>query len=205
MKIQSIFKNDYHITYKTNILNFCKQAFEEKFEPSHVNMWHEDWENVNSTLPYLLYKSTRFANNNGDMFMILDDNDNILGLSGINISEFDNNVALGGVRTWLNKDMRGKFVIGRNLLPVQLRWAKEHGLKTIALTFNDYNKRLIPYFKRSGFGIKKERNPDSMFYNGQFHVDFPITINHTKQWVIYHKIDESYQPNWESIRFIENK
>ena len=44
-----------------------------------------------------------------------------------------------------------------------------------------------------------------MFYNGQFHVEFPVTINYTKQWVIYHKIDELYQPDWESIRFTEDK
>jgi hypothetical protein len=205
MKIQSIFENDYYISHKIEILDFCKQAFEEKSEPSHINMWHDDWENNSSTLPYLLYKSDRFINDNGDIFLMLDDDNKILAISGINISDFDPYIALGGVRTWLNNDMRGKFVIGRYLLPMQLKWAKEHNIKIIALTFNDYNKRLIPYFKRSGFGIEKKRNPDSMFYNGQFHVEFPVTINYTKQWVIYHKIDEQYQPNWENIRFIENE
>jgi hypothetical protein len=204
MKVQSIFENDYHIINRDVILQYCKNAFTEKTEPSHINMWSDDWENNDVTLPYLIYISNRFKNSKGNMFVLLE-GDNILALSGVNISEFDNNVALGGVRTWLNKEMRGKFVIGRNLLPIQLKWAKEQGLKTIALTFNDYNKRLIPYFKRSGFGIEKKRNTNSMFYNGQFHVDFPVTINYTKQWVIYHKIDESYQPDWESIRFTEDK
>jgi hypothetical protein len=205
MKTQSIFENDYHIINKDMILSYCKNAFEEKSEPSHTNMWADDWENNNAVFPYLIYVSDRFKNKKGDMFVLLDDDNNIVALSGVNISEFDNTVALGGVRTWLNKEMRGKFVIGRNLLPIQLKWAKEHGMKTIALTFNDYNKRLIPYFKRSGFGIEKKRNPNSMFYNGQFHVEFPVTINYTKQWVIYHKIDELYQPDWESIRFTEDK
>lgn len=205
MKVQSIFENDYHIVNRDVILQYCKNAFEEKTEPSHANMWADNWENNNATFPYLIYISERFKNDNGDMFVLLDDDNNILALSGVNISEFDSNVALGGVRTWLNKDMRGKFVIGRNILPLQLKWAKEHGLKTIALTFNDYNKRLIPYFKRSGLGIEKKRNPNSMFYNGQFHVEFPVTINYTKQWVIYHKIDDLYQPDWESIKFVEDK
>jgi hypothetical protein len=205
MKVQSIFENNYHIINKDMILSYCKNAFEEKSEPSHTNMWADDWENDNAVFPYLIYVSDRFTNNKGDMFVLLDDDNSIVALSGVNISEFDDKVALGGVRTWLNKEMRGKFVIGRNLLPTQLNWAKDHGMKTIALTFNDYNKRLIPYFKRSGFGIEKKRNINSMFYNGQFHVEFPVTINYTKQWVIYHKIDELYQPDWESIRFFEDK
>ena len=169
-------------------------------EPSHKNMYDTDWKNSDAVFPYLIYCSDRFKNENGDMFVLLDEQNNICALSGVNISDFDKNVALGGVRTWLNKDLRGKFVIGRYLLPVQLKWAKDKNLKTIALTFNDYNKRLLPYFKRSGFGIEKKRNPDSMFYNGQYHIDFPVLINYTKQWVIYHKIDETYEPNWESIR-----
>ena len=201
MKVQSIFENNYHITHKDKILEYCCNAFEEKTEPSHVNMWHKDWKNINSTFPYLLYNSNRFSNGNGDMFVLFDDDDNILAVSGVNISEFDNNVALGGVRTWLNKDMRGQFVVGRYLLPIQLKWATEVGCKIVALTFNDYNKRLIPYFARSGFGIQKKRNPNSMFYNGQHILDFPVTINYTKQWVIYHKIDETYFPDWDSIKY----
>ena len=205
MRVQSIFHNDYHLHNKDVILNYCKSAFLEKSEPSHINMYSDNWETDVATFPYLIYNSDRFKNNNGDMFILFDDTDNIVAMSGVNISSFDNKVALGGVRTWLNKDQRGKFVVGRYLLPVQLRWAIDHGMKTIALTFNDYNKRLIPYFKRTGFGIEKKRNPNSMFYNGQFHVDFPVNINYTKQWVIYHKIDESYMPDWESIRYTSDK
>jgi hypothetical protein len=163
-------------------------------------MYDNDWKNNDAVLPYLIYCSDRFKNENGDMFVLFDEQNNIRALSGVNISDFDKNVALGGVRTWLDKDLRGKFVIGRYILPVQLKWAKDKNLKTIALTFNDYNKRLLPYLKRSGFGIEKKRNPDSMFYNGQYHVDFSVLINYTKQWAIYHKIDETYEPNWESIR-----
>jgi hypothetical protein len=200
-KVISIFENDYHIVNKDKILAYCKEAFSEKSEPSHANMYNDHWENDPAVFPYLIYNSTRFKDNNGDMFVLLDENENICALSGVNISDFDRAVALGGVRTWLNKELRGKFVIGRYILPVQLKWASDRNLKTIALTFNDYNKRLLPYFKRAGFGIEKKRNTNSMFYNGQHHVEFPVEINYTKQWVIYHKIDESYEPNWENIRY----
>ena len=202
-KVTSIFCENYYIDNKDKILNYCSNAFLEKSEPSYVNMYAPDWENNVVSLPYLIYCSDRFKNGNGDMFALLDQNDNICALSGVNISDFDHNVALGGVRTWLNKKLRGKFIVGWYLLPAHLAWAKGKGLKTIALTFNDYNKRLLPYFKRAGVGIRKNRTPNSMFYNGQFHVDFPVVINYTKQWVIYHKIDEQYKPDWESIKFVE--
>ncbi len=204
-KVKNIFEDDYHLTHKEIILDYCKQAFAEKEQPGHANMWHDDWENQPATFPYLVYSSDRFKNGNGMMLLLLDNEDNILGTSGANVSEFDNNVVLGGVRTWLNKELRGQFIMGRYVLPHQLSWATTAGHKTLALTFNDYNKRLIPYFARSGLGIQKKRKPGSLFYNGQYILDFPVTINYTKQWVIYHNIDDLYQPDWESIRFIEDK
>jgi hypothetical protein len=200
-RVQSVFDNSYYLTHKDLILDYCKQAFSEKEQPGHVNMWHHDWEEQIATLPYLLYCSDRFSNNNGEMFLLFDNNNNIVGISGVNVSEFDKNVALGGVRTWLDKDLRGQFVMGRYVLPHQLSWATGLSLKTLALTFNDYNKRLIPYFTRSGLGIQKKRKPGSLFYNGQYALDFPVTINYTKQWIIYHKIDENYMPNWDSIKY----
>ena len=204
-KIKSIFEDDYYITHKDAILNYCKQAYTEKDQPGHANMWHPEWENNSATFPYIVYSSNRFKNSNGIMLLLLDENDNILGTSGANVSDFDKNVVLGGVRTWLNKELRGQFIMGRHVLPHQLSWATSLGFKTLALTFNDYNKRLLPYFARSGLGIEKKRKPGSLFYNGQHILDFPVTVNYTKQWVVYHKIDELYQPDWESIRFTEDK
>lgn len=199
LEAMSIYANDFYLNEKSLILNYCRTAFEEKTEPSHTNMWADDWELHSNTLPYLIYNSDRFRNDNGDMFLLLDKGD-IVGVSGVNISEFDRNVTIAGVRTWLNSELRGQFIIGRHLLPLHLKWSKDHGIKTVALTFNEYNKRLLPYFRRSGFGIEKKRNPNSLFYNGQYVVEFPVIINHTKQWVIYHKIDETYEPNWDAIR-----
>jgi hypothetical protein len=198
--IHSIFENDWHLQNKKVFLDYCYNAYHEKDEPSHVNMWDDDWEQNPATLPYLVYHSNRFKKDNGDVFALLK-GEEIIALSGVNKSDFDPLVALGGVRTWVTKPYRGKFLVGRHLCPLQLAWAKDRNYKTLCLTFNEYNKRLIPYFKRSGLGIQKKRNPNSLFYNGQFHVDFACNINLTKQYVIYHKIDESYEPNWNSIKW----
>ena len=185
---------------KNQILDFCIFASSFKEDPAHVNMYHKNWEDHPETLPYLVFISHRFAKGNGEFFVLLED-EKIIGISGIHISAFDKNVALGGVRTWLPKKYRGKFLVGRYLLPRQLAWAKQQHLKTIALTFNEYNKNLIPYFTRTGVSISKKRNPNSMFYKGVNVVNFPCNIQYTKQWIIYDKIDLDYEPDWESIRW----
>jgi len=183
--------------FKDKFLEFCRRASLETTEPAHTNMWSENWPNDWNTLPYHVYVSDRFKVH-GDIFVTTID-DTIEAVSGVYISEFDPAVAIGGVRSWVNATFRGQFMVGRHILPQQLKWAKTKNCKTIALTFNDYNKRLIPYFKRTGFGIKKNRNPDSLFYNGLHEVSFPVRIQNTKQWVIYSKIDDNYTPDWKTI------
>lgn len=204
IKSISIVDNDLYLqeSFKEKFLNFCRTASKEIDEPAHRNMFSQNWNVDPNTLPYHIYVSNRFKKN-GNFFIGMI-NEEIIAASGVYVSEFDKNVAIGGVRSWVNKKYRGKFIIGRHLLPLQLFWAKEKKLKTIALTFNEYNKRLLPYFRRSGFGIKKNRNVNSLFYNGLHEVSHPLTIQHTKQWAIYHKIDETYDPVWEKIKWVEN-
>lgn len=197
--VKSVFEDDFHLKNKEQILEYCRTAFELRDHPSYENMWSENWENDKKTLPYLIYSGDRISRGRGEMFMLFDERQQIVANSGINISDFDESIAIGGVRTWLRVDLRGQFVVGRHMFPYQLRWAKEKNMKIVALTFNEYNKKLVNHFKRSGLGIKKNRHPDTLFYNGVHVVDFPVMINATPQWVVYHKIDESYEPDWKAI------
>lgn len=189
--------------FKSKFLEFCRQSWEFKEDPAHVNMWNEHWEADNTTLPYHIFISKRLCSVIGETFVQVVD-DQIVSVSSVYISDFDPYVSVGGVRSWVIPEFRGQFQIGRHLLPRQLAWAKSKQSKIVMLTFNDYNKRLIPYFERTGFGIKKNRNPNSLFFNGLHKVDFPIEVQHTKQWAIYHKIDEEYTVDWEKIRWIDH-
>lgn len=191
------------LEFRENFFSFCKSAFEEKDQPAHTNMWDDNWQTNDNTLLYHLFISKRLCSETGETFVLKKD-DNIIAVSSIYVSPFDSKVAIGGVRSWVINEYRGKFMIGRYLLPLQLAWAKNKNLKIIALTFNEYNHKLINYFKRSGFGIKKNRNPNSLFYNGLHEVGFPINLQYTKQWAIYHKIDENYIPDWNNIRWVED-
>ena len=176
---------------KAEVVEFSQQASLYTEDPAHTNM---------SSLPHLLYESDRLKNNNGTYYF-LRINGNLEVGSGVYISDFDSHVAIGGLRTWVNEQYRGKFFIGAFLLPAQLKWAIKYNMKTFAITFNDYNSRYLNYMTRSGLGVKKDRKPGRVFYNGQYKVDFPCNIRGTKQHVLYHKIDQNYDPDWESIKW----
>jgi hypothetical protein len=184
--------------YFKKILAWCDHASKDVDSPASHNMRIEDWQNSEDTLAYILHNNRRFYKR-GEYFF-LEKSGEIIAGSGIYRSDFDNNLTIGGVRSWVNEPYRAKFVIGKYLLPLQLKWAKENHYKTIALTFNDYNARLINYFRRSGLGIVKNRNPSSLFYNGLYELPYQIIVKGTKQRVIYHKIDEDYEPNWASVK-----
>jgi hypothetical protein len=39
-----------------------------------------------------------------------------------------------------------------------------------------------------------------MFFNGLQEVKFPVIIQYTPQWVIYEKIDDSFDFDWETLK-----
>ena len=73
------------------------------------------------------------------------------------------------------------------------------------LTVNNYNRRMLNIIKRTGLGYPKNRTTQMFFHNGVFEVPFPIEIKGLSQWAIYHKIDENYDFDWETIRAHEEK
>jgi hypothetical protein len=43
------------------------------------------------------------------------------------------------------------------------------------------------------------RQPHHLFYNGAIEVKFPVTIQYTKQWVLYEKLDPRFEFDWQII------
>lgn len=195
---------------QTEVLNFEDVNQTELFEflqkisndesPASKNMWNNNWKDQSETLPYLLYKKKRFTDPKG-MYTILKINGEIKAIAGVYISDFDPNIAIGLVRGWVDKEYRGKFVLGNYIAPVQLAWAKEKKCKSFFLTFNEYNKNLVNIIKRNGLGRSKNRNPKKLFFNGVYESPFPVEIQYTKQWVVYDMLD-SYTIDWEKIKWM---
>lgn len=77
-------------------------------------------------------------------------------------------------------------------------------MKLIALSFNEYNKNIINIFKRNRLGEKagriNNREPKNIFYNGLNEVSFLVNIQYTPQWVVYEKIDDTFDFDWSTLK-----
>jgi hypothetical protein len=196
-------KNYHDLQNKDQFFDFCKQQALLQEKKAGVNMWSDDWQNKNNTLPYILENTSRFDGTTGQFF-ILFENDEIVACSGVYISNFNNYIALAGVRTWVKKEYRHLSLNKDYLLVEHKKWCINRNIKLIALTFNDYNKNIIQIFKRNRLGESNarvnKREPNNLFYNGIEEVEFPVIIQHTPQWVIYEKLDKSFNFDWATIK-----
>lgn len=191
------------LTDNTEFFNFLKTESIEVDQPASVNLWSDDWETNVHTLTYILTNTKRFDGTNGE-FYILYDGGKIIACGGIYISEFSKDIALAGVRTWVKGEYRHLSLNKDYLLVEHKKWAVSKNIKLIALSFNNYNKNIIQIFKRNRLGEKSgrvnSREPKNMFYNGLQEVSFPVTIQYTPQWVIYEKLDNSFEFDWELLK-----
>ena len=97
---------------KEQFFIFCQQAFLDATQPAHVNMWDNNWREQTHTLPYLLEIEKRFSGDNGKFFVLYYNKD-IVGCSGIYQSDFNQHICLAGIRSWINSDHRGRFLLGK--------------------------------------------------------------------------------------------
>jgi hypothetical protein len=182
---------------------YLKDETGKSDDPAAENMWSSNWTDEPNSVLYMLSKTNKFNGSNGKFFLIFD-GVQIAGCGGVQLSNFNNKVAIAGVRTWVSKDYRNKSILAKTLLPEHKAWALKHSCKQVALTFNQYNKNLSKIFTRIRAGETGNRitgrTPDMMFYNGVNELDFKVCIQYTPQWVIYDRLDPVWEFNWFSIR-----
>lgn len=170
---------------------------------AYSNMWDDNWMTKINTLPYILEHTDRFDDVNGKFHIIYNDSD-IVACGGVYRSQFSDLVGIGGVRTWTNDKYRHQSLLREFLLPLHKAWCVENNIKTIVLSFNEYNKNLIQVFKRRRFGEHQERinnrKPHHLFYNGVNELEFPVTIQYTKQWIVYEILDPTFNFDWTTIK-----
>jgi hypothetical protein len=200
-----IYKDFYDLTYteKEQFLNYLKSVKEQSSSPAVENMYHDDWDNLPHTLPYILGHTGRFYGESGQ-FHILYDNNKVVACGGVYKSFFDSKIALAGVRTYVDVKYRHNSILREHLLPIHKRWAIENNCDIVGLSFNEYNKNIIEIFKRRRLGESLDRmirEPHMLFYNGLNELDYPVNIQNTKQYIIYETLNE-YTYDWEQIKWV---
>jgi hypothetical protein len=189
-------------TEQEDFFSFLKST--ERYDSqATVNMWNDNWQLKKETLPYLLEKTNRFDGINGEFYIFYDDRSPI-ACGGVYISNFSNRIAIGGVRTWVAKEYRNNSILREYLLPAHKLWCQERNIDIIALTFNEYNKNLPQVFKRRRLGESIERittrEPKHLFYSGLIEVPFAMSIQYTKQWLIYERLSD-WDFDWKTIEW----
>lgn len=186
---------------KEAFYEFLREAYLEKDTPAHVNMWDDNWETNVSTLPYILEKTNRFK---FGLFNVLFNGEEVVACSGVYESDFCNELAIAGVRTWIKEKYRNQNISREFLLPAEKNWAKINGYKAIGLTFNSYNKNLIKTWQKRRLGENRtQRQPYHIFYNNLNVVDFLVTIQYTPQYIIYERLTDSFTFNWDQIKYLD--
>ena len=128
-----ICKNFYDLSFneKERFINYLKSIKEQSNSLAVENMYNDDWDNLPHTLPYILEHTGRFYGENGQ-FHIIYDIDNIIGCGGVYKSFFDNNIALAGVRTYVDVNYRHNSILRECLLPIHKSWAIENNCNIVA-------------------------------------------------------------------------
>jgi len=194
--------NYYNLTVKQHdlFLHFLKECHKEIDQPAHINMYDDDWESKKNTLLYILEKTDRFKNDG--QYNVLFHNYEVIACSGIYKSSFCSDMALSGTRTWIKKKYRNQLISREILLPNEKKYALYKGFKAIALCFNEYNKNIIDIFYRKRLGENRTKKlPHHLFYNNLNKVTFAVTIQSTKQYVLYEKLDDTFHFDWEIIKY----
>ncbi len=185
---------------KSLFFDFLRDASKETTQPAHSNMWDDFWEEKSNTLPYILEKTNRFKDN-GFFHVIFDELP--IACGGAYTSDFSPDVAILGTRTWIHRDYRHKLITRDYLLPEEKSWAIENKFKMIMLTFNEYNKNLRKLWVRQRLGENRPERTEKHFgYSNVHTVEYPVNIQYTKQYVLCEKLDDSYEFDWEAIKWI---
>lgn len=179
-----------------------KEECSKDDSPAMVNMYSLNWRVEQNTLRYILEVEEKFKH--GKYFILFDDKLPVAS-GGVYFSEWTDDIAMGGIRTWAHTEHRNKLLVAEHILPACKSWAIDNNCQAITLTFNDYNKNLIKVCIRTRAGESATRisgrTPRRLFYNGANVVDFPLEINYTKQWLIYEKLNNDFSFNWEEFKW----
>jgi hypothetical protein len=190
-------------TDKELMLDFCKDSVNES-RKSNVNYNADYWRKNPASLMYKLYVEKIYDHLNKGCYAVIIDDDKILAGAGLCKWDQDPDTAIYMSRLYTRVDSRGEKQsrIIHIEFPLYDR-AIELGYKVLMCSFNEYNLKLreVTYNTNNPENFKNYYSIDNKHYTSpvgrrilpQKKYEFPVMINHTKQWVLYHMLDQNYE------------
>tara|TARA_B100000424_G_scaffold271372_1_gene273834 strand:- start:1783 stop:2364 length:582 start_codon:yes stop_codon:yes gene_type:complete len=148
-------------------------------DPAAKNYAIDDWQERPDTLLYAFYARKRFQ-----IFNMLYHQDTPIAMAGAYVF---NHQPIIGVRTFTHPDFRGggHWCQARYILPAQIDFYEQQKYKTVWLTFNSYNHKLVNFLKRiskgkaSHFGAGKS-SPKNLYKHLKWYDETKV-IQYTDQ------------------------
>jgi len=169
--------------HRAMLQEFCLRIEQtEATNPTAVNMMYTGWEDNPACLLYVLYKEKRFSPPTGQYIAMVENNKIISG-TGVYLAD---DVAVLLARTWTLPEHRGEFILHEHLLPELLRWSRSKGAKSAIVTFNEYNKGHLVWWRRLA---SRKTHPMRHLYKDAVISDEPEIIKNVPQWTVKFNLD----------------
>lgn len=186
----------------SDLVAFCREV--EQSSPDIATNWKvTDWQLEPASLFHVLLIQKRFDTGG---LCLLYENQKIIAISGFYKSDIHPDIHIFGARAWVLKEKRMNLLIAENILPVQIEMMCHNQAKMGLITFTDRTKRFAELIKRSNENYVEgkplfffgDRYPQ--LYRDMIMLEFPITVNHVKQWALVKKFDQSFDFDFNTIR-----
>lgn len=187
--------NQYAIEYNI-FLNIIK----EDKSPALANMGYTP----PGGLGYLAKNKLRWTSDTGQITMLVDDSDRIVGISAVETCSLSTVFGSGGNRCWLLPKYRTNNEITQYLLSSNLMWCKKQNHIGMMLTFNDYNKWIYDTIVKRVSGKSSALGKVwSIWWNDCIPFKTQLTVFDTSQWAVIKPISKSLPAILDAMKNVE--
>ena len=170
--------------YFSRIHSLCLACGDDKREKEETvkNMSVINWKNNKRSLLYRIYVKKMFSNGNG-MLTILYDGEKVVGISGVEKWEVNQDIAVLVKRLYILRRYRSNTYMDIYMLPQQVEWCRKNNIQMGMITINEYQERGV-------LGIVKRliAKKSSQFLRN-------IERSELEKWKLYPTIENIYNTN----------
>lgn len=185
--------------YNSDIISYGQFAKVAKFVEDQTSS-HPAFVNMGTDGPagflFNIFYKRRWTYAEGEIAM-LEDDDQIIGVSAVERSSFHNKLTIGGIRMWVDPRYRGRpMTEDRNsyasklLLSSNLDWSDKQGMWAMMVTFNDYNKTIFEGIKRKASG-KGVIGDHSDWWSDGMPLDRMLNVRNVSQYCVLKPLDRT--------------